>query len=336
MGSAIIPLSIDDENHSIRACSISCMSIPWLVSIGFVIAFSALFSKTWRINKIHHNAQHFRRVQVTWKDVLVPFAVLLTLNVIVLTCWTVIAPLQYERRASPGTDEWNRVSRSYYGACYGPDDVKGGAIPYVVLLTVINFSVIVIANVQAYKARKIKTEFSESRYIALIMLSMLQCWLIGLPILALLRDEPVASYFVFVLILFATCMSTLLFLFIPKLMKTAEEPNQRGSTSTTRQGTSVSTAKQPVASRAYSDERSESEPFANNDTTTVPVDSNGSSATSNAAPPTPSIAAIRLRAAALDRCEGTHTPIDSDDVLLTNDEVVTIDESVPQASIRKE
>lgn len=44
-GLAIIPLSFDDEKHSAEACSVACMSIPWLVSIGFVTAFSALFSK---------------------------------------------------------------------------------------------------------------------------------------------------------------------------------------------------------------------------------------------------------------------------------------------------
>lgn len=241
MASAIIPLTIDDEKFSLEGCSIACMCVPWLISIGFVTTFSALFSKTWRINQIYRNAQQFRRVKVTARDVLVPFAVLMTLNVIVLLCWTLIAPLQYERRAHSGTDNWNRVSRSYYGACVGPDDVKGGAVPYVVCLTVINLSVIVISNMQAYQARKIKTEYAESKYIFLIMLTMLQSYLLGLPILALVRDDPQASFVVLTVIIFATCMATLLFLFIPKMTKRAErESANRGSTSTTRQGTSIS------------------------------------------------------------------------------------------------
>lgn len=223
MGSAIIPLSMDDEKHPIEGCSIACMCVPWLISIGFVTTFSALFSKTWRINQIYHNAQQFRRVQVTPRDVLIPFAVLMTLNVIVLTCWTLIAPLQYERRAHSGTDNWNRVSRSYYGACFGPDNVKGGAIPYVVCLVVIDFSVICIAIVQAYRARTIKTDYAESKYIAFIMLSMLQSYLLGLPILALVRDDPQASFVVLTVLIFATSMATLLFLFVPKMMKRADQ-----------------------------------------------------------------------------------------------------------------
>lgn len=250
MGATIIPLSIDDENVSTRGCSIACMCVPWLISVGFVTTFSALFSKLWRINKIHQSAQQFRRVKVTTKDVLAPFVVLMTFNIIVLLCWTLIAPLEYERRPSPGTDNWNRVSRSYYGACYGADDVKGGAIPYVVSLTVINFSVIVIANIQAYRARKIQMEYAESKYIALIMMSMLQGWLMGLPILALVRDDPRASYVVFTLIIFATCMATLLFLFIPKMTKKAnhDSTSNRRGTDATRSRTSFSVQERPPLS----------------------------------------------------------------------------------------
>jgi len=52
MGSAIIPISVDDRIASIEDCSLACIFSPWLASYGFVIAFSALFSKTWRINQV--------------------------------------------------------------------------------------------------------------------------------------------------------------------------------------------------------------------------------------------------------------------------------------------
>lgn len=68
MGLAIIPLSIDDEKSQ-RAADIACMCSPWLINIGFTIAFSALFSKTWRLNQILLSKHAFRRVKVTEKDV---------------------------------------------------------------------------------------------------------------------------------------------------------------------------------------------------------------------------------------------------------------------------
>jgi hypothetical protein len=43
-----------------------------------------------------------------------------------------------------------------------------------------------------------------------------QVWIIGLPVLKLLDDNPKATFFVKVGIVFITCMSSLLLLFIPK------------------------------------------------------------------------------------------------------------------------
>lgn len=68
MGSAIIPLSIDDETSQ-EAADIACMSWPWLIFTGFTVAFSALFSKTWRLNKIFMSKNPLRRIKVTEKDV---------------------------------------------------------------------------------------------------------------------------------------------------------------------------------------------------------------------------------------------------------------------------
>jgi len=68
MGAAIVPLSIDDSDNK-HAADIACMCVPWLVNTGFTVAFSALFSKTWRLNKIFLSKNPLRRIKVTEKDV---------------------------------------------------------------------------------------------------------------------------------------------------------------------------------------------------------------------------------------------------------------------------
>lgn len=258
-GLAIIPLSIDDEKHTQKGCDIACMASPWLISIGFITCFSALFSKIWRVNKIFHNLNRFRRMKVTERvrypvdlllpgipclhtamafhfnistsisymcsttlfivtqDVLVPFVVLMTINVIVLLCWTLLAPLTFSRMPSSGTDNWNRVYKSYYGTCTSNTDGCGGALPYVIILVVVNCTAVVIANIQAYQARNIHTEFSESRYIAIATASMLQAFLIGIPVLALVRENPQATFIILSIIIFVTCAAILLLLFLPKI-----------------------------------------------------------------------------------------------------------------------
>ena len=214
MGSSMIPLSFDDSssNYTQKRGEVMCMSIPWLISIGFATTFSALFSKTWRINKIFHKKNSFSRVKVTERDVMVPFVLLVLANVIILTCWTVIAPLQYERNAHPGTDEWNRII-STYGACR-----SDSVVPFLVPLAFINVGLLMVANWQAYEARSIQSEFAESQYIAIVMASMLQAFLSGVPILFLIKDEPQAHYLVMVFMLFIICMAILLLIFVPKVV----------------------------------------------------------------------------------------------------------------------
>jgi hypothetical protein len=76
MGASIIPLSLDDEVISQKGKDMACMAVPWLFVTGFGIAFSALFAKTWRINKLF-NSPAMRRVKVTARDVMAPLLIVL-------------------------------------------------------------------------------------------------------------------------------------------------------------------------------------------------------------------------------------------------------------------
>jgi ABC-type glycerol-3-phosphate transport system substrate-binding protein len=52
MSSSIFPFGIEDDIVSDQGADMACMSGIWLYSLGFVTAFSALFSKIWRINRV--------------------------------------------------------------------------------------------------------------------------------------------------------------------------------------------------------------------------------------------------------------------------------------------
>ena len=216
LGSAIIPLTFDDESGgSQQASDIACRALPWLISIGFSTAFAALFSKTWRIFRLVKAAHRFQRVTVTVRDVMGPFALLILANVITLICWTFISPLEYVRSPSLGTDDWNRVI-STFGRCTSASDAAGGPVPYLTILLVVNVGVLVVANVYAFRSRHILTEYSESRYIALLNGSMLEAALIGLPILSLVYEQPRPFFIVMSFFIFVICMAIVGFIFVPK------------------------------------------------------------------------------------------------------------------------
>lgn len=58
------------------------------------------------------------------------------------------------------------------------------------LLAVLNGLVLIAANLEAYKSRKVSTGYGESTYIGLIMGSMLQVVLVGAPLLIWVNDNP--------------------------------------------------------------------------------------------------------------------------------------------------
>ena len=92
----IYRLFLPKKVASERGCDVACMSKFWLVSVGFCLTFTALFSKLWRVNRVMKNAKGFRKVKITWTDVIVPGAIILGCNILVLTVWTVMSPMMWE------------------------------------------------------------------------------------------------------------------------------------------------------------------------------------------------------------------------------------------------
>ena len=221
MSSSILTFGVDDDNASIEAAQKACMAAPWLVSMGFIISFSALFSKIWRINKIFLNPR-FQRITVTEQDVLVPFAVLFTANFALLLAWTLVDPLRFERIK---VDEANPFSDTYGSCQFGEND---GTIAIAISILAINFGAVVLACAEAYRAREISDEFSESRWIGITIASWFQVFVVGVPVIFLVNEQPTALYFLKTSIIFVASMSMLLFIFVPKLF-IQRRNNVRGS-----------------------------------------------------------------------------------------------------------
>jgi hypothetical protein len=130
--------------------------------MGLTVTFAALFSKLWRINQLFH-ATSFRRLRVTERDVLMPFAGLFTLNALLLIVWTIVDPLRWERLAVEG-EEWKT-----YGTCQSDD--TGYILMY--LIVAVDVCALLLACYQAYRARNISSDFSESGSVGLAVFTWL-------------------------------------------------------------------------------------------------------------------------------------------------------------------
>jgi hypothetical protein len=207
---SIIPIVIDDEHSSVDACNKSCMSLPWLLSLGWSILFSALYAKLRRINLVVSNAQRFRSVKISEKDMMRSISVLFTCNLVLIALWNILDPIVWERRLISPTES--------FGFCTVGVRSNVTWKVIVVLLGILNGGVLIVANVEAYKARKIDTEYGESVYIGLIMLFFLQIVLVGVPLFFIVQSNLVARFFLTTSMVFIMSLTVLLLIFVPKFL----------------------------------------------------------------------------------------------------------------------
>jgi hypothetical protein len=219
MASSIIPMSLQ-EPISERGLDMACMCTPWLFFSGYAIAFSALMSKSWRINTLIKYGMQFRRVKVSVTDAMLPLAVLMGCNISLLVVWTVMSPVTWERIQVANYDEFGRSVESY-GRCEGDGSTTTKIIMY--LMAIVNGLGLLFTNYQGFKTRALPTAFNESFYLAIANASLLEALILGIPILVLANDSPSTSFIIKAILVTLVCLCVLLPLFIPKHLQRGSE-----------------------------------------------------------------------------------------------------------------
>jgi hypothetical protein len=81
VATSLIFLSSDEgQGFSDKRLSRMCSAFPWFFVIGYLVMYSALFSKLWRLSKL----LSMRRQAVGVQQVLLPFCFIMAASVIVL------------------------------------------------------------------------------------------------------------------------------------------------------------------------------------------------------------------------------------------------------------
>lgn len=141
-------------------------------------------------------------MQVLWPLGLVLFAVMT-----ILTIWTVISPWQWER------DLVNLDPPETYGKCHS-EDFSAFFIPLAVILMVCTcFTGIIV-----WRTKNISQDLSDTSTVFYLILTQLQAWFVGLPILAVIGDGTVNSvYFGRILLIWVFAMAPLLIVLLPRI-----------------------------------------------------------------------------------------------------------------------
>ncbi|KAL7536360.1 hypothetical protein ACHAWF_005445 [Thalassiosira exigua] len=146
---------------------------------------------------------------VTTKDVMIPFVTMMTINCAIMLAWTLVDPLSQGYCASEGNE----------------------TVVFLALIGIVNFVALILANIQqAFRARRIVLEdYSESTCVFLIMGSLLQALVIGVPLLLMVSDNYVATYFLWSAMIFLVGSWALGLLFIPKMIAVREIEVERST-----------------------------------------------------------------------------------------------------------
>jgi hypothetical protein len=182
-----------------------CMMGPWFLFIGFCTTFAAIFSKLGRINTIERSSSRMLRVTVTPRQVLRPFALLLSVNLVVLIAWTVVAPLRYDGVANGASDKFGRPL-SFTMTCQSDNPLD--AIAFRIVLGTLAVAVVMITGYQSYRARNTTVAYNESKHLLLGLVISSQSFFIGIPLLVAVAD-PSMQYLCTTLVVSWGCIGIL-------------------------------------------------------------------------------------------------------------------------------
>jgi len=189
-------------------------------SMVFVVMFSPLLAKTWRIWYIFHHAKKLKATRVMITD-LVPYIVAaIIIQMIITICWMTLAT------PHPAAEYPQGDLYTYYLTCDHPN-VNGTDITVVFYGLTIGYNglLLVVGAILAYKIRKLPSHFNESKAIALAIYNLFLISLIIL-ILALTLTSPTTVGLFLMLGFFLGSFLSLVILFGPKFYTIFFRPNK--------------------------------------------------------------------------------------------------------------
>ena len=137
------------------------------------------------------------------KDVILPFLVLASINVVLLTSMTAVAPVEWKRQEIDSRDQYGRVLATY-GSCTASNGMTKWFLWSIFAL---NFFAVFLSNVQIYLARNLPQNLNESKEVAFSMLMLLEACLVGVPVLIVVEDSPTARFLVSTSLVVVVCLA---------------------------------------------------------------------------------------------------------------------------------
>ena len=222
--STTLPLMQQDNHLSLRAIhdfdeqeghigkdlalDMACQAQPFLFSLGFGVMYSALLLKSWRLAKLFNNRK-LRRLFISDARLLAYQAVVVTVVVSLNLIWVLADPLTWDRFPLAYDAHSGLVIESH-GLCAFPNAATS-MIPLVSMIFLYGVYLI-------YISRDVPTQFSESKWIGMSIVMMIEAMLLGVLVLVLSHEESTSGFVVKFLMVTLISMGTVVLIFLPKIL----------------------------------------------------------------------------------------------------------------------
>ncbi|XP_071510584.1 gamma-aminobutyric acid type B receptor subunit 2-like [Diadema antillarum] len=215
-----------------------CMARNWIISLGFVSAFGAMFSKTWRVHRVASFKTPKRRI-VRDEHLYLMVFVLVIIDFGILLSWQILDPMDLHRKMLYSVVD--------------PHDHLSDIQPYIEYCSsvYINYWMIAIYCYKglllvfgaflAWETRKVTIPaLNDSKLIGICVYNVVILSCIGVGVSFALIDDR-ASLFIFLSLIVIFCTTiTLLVVFVPKMISVYKDPAGENATGKKPGGRGVS------------------------------------------------------------------------------------------------
>ncbi|XP_038073128.1 uncharacterized protein LOC119741448 isoform X2 [Patiria miniata] len=206
------------EKHLVLFCHIRV----WFLVVGFVLAFGAMFSKTWRVHKVVARKTPKRKV-VQDRQLILMVAALLLIDVVILVPWQLIFPWHVDKIYLPekqDTENATLILVPYITMCTGEYYLYWtiGVCSFKGLL-------LIFGAFLAWETRQVTIPaLNDSKLIGISVYNVVILCIVGLAInLVLGRDPQTLFIFNSGITIFCTTLAILI-VFLPKVLAVRKNP----------------------------------------------------------------------------------------------------------------
>ncbi|KAJ8044513.1 Gamma-aminobutyric acid type B receptor subunit 2 [Holothuria leucospilota] len=225
----ILGLEVVHRNKNREPQRVFCMLRIWLISVGFVLGFGALFTKTWRVYKVADLTRGARRIEITDSKLFGLIGIFLVIDVIILILWQSLDPLQHSRLDLD-------IGRFTF-LC----DCKHLTV-WACMLLIYKGVILVFGVFLAWETRNVTIPaLNDSKSIGICIYNTTVMSAVGVAMTLAFPDSPGLQYLTTSLAMIFCATFILLVVFVPKIIFVYKHPNADRKISTTLSPSSPAT-----------------------------------------------------------------------------------------------